>query len=212
MSLTMSVGLLAFLHREDSDCVEQLQAALADVNRLLVAEGLPEHHEPASLPPIETGPHLGGFPYSWLHYLRRAYAYAVRCPGDLKPLEEDDDPTTDDILDRELSRCSSHLICHSDCEGFYVPIDFPEPLYATREIEIEGGMLGSSQGVLRELVRVAPLIGIQLKDGVLSARQAREMSEEEPGKHPYWLERQVWLTFHEKANASVRYASAICFG
>jgi len=37
-------------------------------------------------------------------------------------------------------------------EGFYVPVEFPEPIF-------DYGLLGSSQGLLRELIYLAPFLG-----------------------------------------------------
>ena len=87
-----------------------------------------------------------------------------------------------------------------------------ETLYPDERGMIPGDMLGSSQGALRELIKVAPLIGIKLsKGGTLSDRQAKVLSQEEQGVHPYWLERQVWFSFYETASASVRYKTALVF-
>lgn len=105
-----------------------------------------------------------------------------------------------------------HLICHSDSEGFYVPIDFPEPLYDEEEGRIPGGgILGSSQRALQETIQAAPLIGIPLEDGHLSDEAAKCIAEEADQSHPYWIERQVWLTMYESFRQSVEYKCAVIF-
>ena len=62
--------------------------------------------------------------------------------------------------------------------GLLRPIDFPEPLYDELPDGdphcIEGGILGSSQGAMRELVRVAPLLDISLTAGILGDEQEIE--------------------------------------
>src|SRR5262245_11428519 len=99
---------------------------------------------------------LDHFPCSWLHYLRRAVAYARQAPDEFGPIPEGEDPTEVDLIDRELSEATSHFICHSDGEGYYVPIDFPEPLYSEKEDEFAGGgILGSSQRALAEVLLAA---------------------------------------------------------
>jgi hypothetical protein len=103
----------------------------------------------------------------------------------------------------------SHIICHSDVEGFYVPIDFRDPIYDDR---IWGEWLGSSQRALAELVLAAPLLGIPLRKGRLSDKAARLIAEEEDDAHPCWRERRVWLKFFEAARLSVEYGTAISFG
>jgi hypothetical protein len=214
MGLAMSVGQLAFLRREDPDGYEPLLKAFADVNRVLEANGLPPHHEPEELPDLVERYTSIGQPYSWLHYLRRAIAHVLRGRKKLTPCTGD--PTEDDLYDRVLCSSDSHIICHSDCEGYYVPSDFPEPLYDDlpdgAEHCIAGGILGSSQGAMRELVLVAPLLKIRLGRKGLSDREAAKIDKEEEEDSPFWVERQVWLKFYEKARLSIEHGTAIVFG
>jgi hypothetical protein len=104
----------------------------------------------------------------------------------------------------------SHLICHSDGGGFYVPIDFPEPLYDEPDGELGGGILGSSQAALRELLQVAPLIGIQMENKLLPDSTAEEINNEESG--PYLIERKVWLKLFERFRLSVQHRTLVAFG
>jgi hypothetical protein len=222
VGLAISVGNLAFALQNDPEAVEWLREGFREVNRVLDAHGLPRHAEPESLTDTADRPGLSwdrgmrrglwrsGMPYSWLHYLRRAVAFARQAPGEFRPLEQGDDPTADERLDYELSVVmDSHVICHSDCEGFYVPIDFPEPLYDDRDQGIPGGILGSSQRALTELVLTAPMIGIVLRDGELSDRDAIALGEESEGSHPYWIERHAWLYFSERLRQSIASGSAL---
>jgi hypothetical protein len=129
MGLAVSLGVLACDSDADPDGVKWLRAGFRQVNQVLAAHGLPPHEEPECLPDIPYRGQLLGFPYSWLHYLRRAVAFARQAPEQFCPVAEGENPADDARIDRELSVVlDSHLICHSDCEGFYVPIDFPEPL------------------------------------------------------------------------------------
>jgi hypothetical protein len=214
MGLAMSVGQLAFLRREDPEGYEPLLKAFADVNRVLEANGLPPHNEPEELPEMVERSTGVGQPYDMLHYLRRAVAHAMRGRKKLTPCTGD--PMEDDLYDRVLFSCESHVICHSDCGGFYVPIDFPEPLYDDLPDDdddcIEGGILGSSQGAMRELVLVAPLLKIRLTRGRLSDKEAAKIDKEEEGDTPFGTERYVWLKFYEAARLSIEYGTAIVFG
>jgi hypothetical protein len=217
MGLSIGVGLIPYLRREDPEGLVWLRAELVEVNRVLRCNGLPPHEEPEDLPLLRSRSTGVGQPYGMLHYLRRAVAHALRGQQQLTPLAPgEDDPTTDDNYDAVLFSFSSHVICHSDCEGFYVPIDFPEPLYDDLPDSdphcIAGGILGSSQGAMRELVAVAPLIGIELENGDLSERQIEQLNREEPDEHPFSTERYVWFRFYEAARMSVQYTTAIVFG
>ncbi|GAA1538583.1 hypothetical protein GCM10009730_54720 [Streptomyces albidochromogenes] len=76
----------------------------------------------------------------------------------------------------ELAMPSSHLLCHADNGGYYVPVDISEPLFLPEEDEVLGyGMVGSSQRLQSELVWLAPGIDIHPdEDGTLSsAEQAK---------------------------------------
>src|SRR6202008_5022884 len=122
---------------------------------------------------------LMSMPYSFIHYLRRAYAHRAADPAWMAaPLDEDEDPTDDPVLEEETEMLSSHLLCHSDAEGFYVPVDFDDVLFEEAEDgELPGGMLGSSYRLLDELVVVAPALGIRLDDGQLSDAEARRIDD-----------------------------------
>jgi hypothetical protein len=211
MGLAVAVGVLA-ADDADPEGVEWLRAHFRQINRVLAAHSLPLHEEPECLPDFPFRGQLLSFPYSWLHYLRRAIAFARQAPDQFCPVAEDADPSADERLDREYSVfLDSHLICHSDTEGFYVPIDFPEPLYEDQEGELPGGILGSSQRALQEVCQAAPLLGIPLEDGKLSDEAARSIAKEEYRPNCYWIERQVWLTMFEALRHSLEFKCAVEF-
>jgi hypothetical protein len=140
-------------------------------------------------------------------------AFARQAPEEFCPLADGEDPTADERLDSELSVfLDSHLICHSDTEGFYVPVDFPKPLYDDDENGFPGGgILGSSQRALQETIGAADLLEIPLEEGKLSDEAAKSIVEEQDGAHPYWIERKVWLTMFEAFRHSVEYKCAVVF-
>lgn len=216
MGLAISVGQLAFLRDEDPNEVEAFRDELRAVNRVLTANGLPPHEEPESLPEITECVSIGSIPYGWLHHTRRAVAYALRPGRRFLPLRDGEDPAADDLYDDVLFSCESHIICHSDCEGFYIPIDFPEPLYDDLNDDdprvICGGILGSSQAGLRELVLAAPLLDIPLTDGRLADADAVAISEEAEEGHPHEVARKAWLLLFKRLQQSVEFRSAVVFG
>jgi len=170
---------------------------------------LPLHHEPEQVPKLPYRGHLIGMGYSGLHYLRRAVAFARQAPEEFCPLPEGEDVTSDLRVDEELFvRMDSHLICHSDCEGFYVPIDFPIPVYND---DLPGGCLGSSQRALAEILLAAPLLGIPLEGEKLADEVAASIVQETEDSHPYAIERQVWFTLHECLRHSIEYKCAVVF-
>jgi hypothetical protein len=212
MGLAISVGLLADLLENDLEGAEWVREELEKINSALRKHGLPEHTEPETLP---TSPYRGqilSFPYSYLHRLRRALAYARQAPEEFAQIDRTREPDEDPLIDDELSvYMDSHIICHSDCEGYYVPIDFADVIYGETDDDIPGGMLGSSYRVLDELVQTAPVLDIRLTDGRLSDDEARSLAGEQDG-HPYEIERIVWFSFYEAARLSIEYKVVIAFG
>jgi len=126
LGLSVTVGDLAQLIASgelDADVLQEIRAEYDALSAMLVEQGLGPHIEPEQL---DEWPYRGqtlGFPYSSIHYLRRARAYQ-RAGLELVPAESDaaDDPILQGEYARPLS--SSHLICHADDQGFYVPKDF----------------------------------------------------------------------------------------
>ena len=162
MGLAVGVGVLADLNANDEDGAGWLRERLGKVNRVLADNNLPTHTEPKELPALRSRAPIGSFPYSFLHYLRRFAAHVWAKPGwKPEPFPEDEDPARDPLVTDEMAMLSSHLLCHSDAEGYYVPIDFEDPIFAETDM-VPGGMLGSSYGLMRELVAVVPALGVKL--------------------------------------------------
>jgi hypothetical protein len=215
MGLSIGVGALT---SKDKEGVAYYRDCFNEVNRLLKSNELPEHKEPARLPRMDRRRRsVIGQPYGDLHHLRRAVAYAMRRRRKLPDFGEAE-PTEDEMYDRVLNSFGSHVICHSNCEGFYVPIDFKEPLYDDLKDSdphcIVGGILGSSQGAMRELVKVAPLLGIRLNKGKLNNREFARVDTLCRKTKDWSLSNALnaWLNFFEAARLSIEHDTAIVFG
>jgi hypothetical protein len=214
MSLEIQIADLAiFLTDSDADAeeIEDFKQVYRDLDRFLKARGLPGHVEPETLPPLESNCDVGNFSYQSLHRLRRAYVYQRK---NLKffPVADalDDDPVLKD--EYENPTFTSHLVHFSDCEGFYVPLDFAEPLYADDDENVLGGGVGSSPRLRAELVMVAPLLAIPLADGRLVQEVAAELGNfDRQSAHPLGSERMIWLALFEAACQSIEFKSAIRF-
>src|SRR5262249_18708623 len=151
MSLAISVGVLACAPDADPEAVKYDRKNFRHVNRVLAANGLPPHVEPESLPPFRYRGQLISFPYACTPYLLRAVAFALRAPDQFSPVRQGEDPARDRRIDAELyTFAESHLICHSQTEGYFVPIDFPDLLCDKRKGGLPGRLLGSSQRALEE--------------------------------------------------------------
>jgi len=211
MGLAVEVGALAGLAEVDPEGAEWLEQGLAVANRLLAEAGLPQHTEPVALAVPPSRASLCSFPYSFIHYLRYAYAHRVADPAwTAAPLPDSLEPCDDPIVQRELERMSSHLVCHSDAEGYYLPVEFTDLLFDEAD-ELPGGVLGSSYRLASELVFVAPALGIALQNGQLSDEEAARVDTLSAIDEGLYREHAAWLALYEAARLSIACRTAIVF-
>ena len=213
MGLGIGLGIVRNVAGDDEgeawarSSLQKLQAALA-------AEGIEGWTEAEQIDPPDAGMrrHTSSFPYSFLHYLRRAYAIRATGEAVLPTHSEADLESASRIVEDEASMLSSHLLCHSDAEGYYVPVAFGDPCFLDASAGVAGaGMVGSSVTLLGELRALAPAIGITLEpDGTLSDAEAARLAAVREGS-PWLREHTVWLALHERCRASVRYGLTIVF-
>lgn len=195
----------------DPGWAEDLRESLARVSEALVRSGLKPHDEPEDVERMSARVAYDSFPYSWLHYLRRVYAH-VKADSKFvaRPLPEDQDPGGDPVLEEEYGRERSHLLCHSDSEGFYVPQDFRALVFCD-ESECPGGPIGSSYRLIEELVEVAPALGITLSDGRLADPEADRINEDILSDEGLYRELAAWLMLYDAARFSIERGAAIVF-
>lgn len=213
MGLAIGVGMLAEYDRTDSDAARRMRRDLDEINASLDEHDLPRHREPTD---FDTPPRLRAsmtsFPYSWLHYLRRFAAHVMRDPKWVPyPVEPDEDPASDPVLHQMYGRMSSHLLCHSDSEGYYVPVEFDD-LLVDSDGELPGGVVGSSYRLRDELLSLTDQLEIGVDDrGQLSDDRVDELSRQRPSNVPFARERLVWLALFEAARASLEHDTTIVF-
>ncbi|MGZ3424514.1 MAG: hypothetical protein ACXVEE_42030, partial [Polyangiales bacterium] len=118
------------------------------------------------------------------------------------------DPSEDRAVEDAGTTFDFHLLVHSDCEGYYVPVDFAEVVF---DDELPGGMLGSSQRLMRELVEVAPALGITLENGTLSDAETRRINKIAETDGPLYRELLAWIALYEAARISIRDRCTIVF-
>jgi hypothetical protein len=211
MSLGVTVGILSELSEADPEGVDYYRGIFAAVNELLAENGLPAHQEPESLPALSNRCSVGSYPYGFLHHLRRAYAHRLLDDTFVAAQSQPGEDCSDDpAVQQQVEDMASHLICHSDAEGFYLPMDFEPVLFDDTE-RVPGSMVGSSYRLLEELVFVAPALGITLQDGRLSDDEADAINQDSESETGPWIERLVWLSLYEAARLSIEHRAAICF-
>ncbi|WP_419996759.1 hypothetical protein [Streptomyces boninensis] len=179
----------------------------------------------AGLPPVPVNSYMpglsgdvapvAGFDYDALHFLRRAYLLQ-QCGLEVAPVGELGSDYEQLLEMFEQTAQQSHLVWHYDHAGAYVPVDFPHPL-ANDELLEGGGPLGSSQGLMRELITIAPALGIDPDNPPPApAPPTRPTDLSEPAEvaydtGPFARERHVWLGLHAATTRSLAQGSMIIF-
>jgi hypothetical protein len=226
MGLTICVGILPELRMSDPEGYEHHKVQLDRVSALLVRSGLPPHHESDGSEYWEADM----YGYSGLHYLRRVAAYlalrgALPGPGDDDASE---DPVLDEYYDivartgrglrallgkaRRRQLGYDHMLLHSDAEGYYVPVEFDDVLFGN-ERRIAGGMVGSSQALLRECERLRAALAIPA-DSDPDAEELADAAARQgdgDGWRRYGVEALVCVRLHHAAKLSVAQGAAIVF-
>jgi hypothetical protein len=212
MGLAVCIGVLSDLVKEDEDGAASLLDQFRLVNDLLIANGVEPFEEPDTLPELRGRCPINGYPYSFLHYLRRVAAIRANEPDFIaEPLGEDEEPHSP-WIEIETEKLTNHLLCHSDADGYYVPKPFKIVLFAEPDSEISGGgIVGSSYSLRDDLVAVAPALKITLSDGELSESEASRISEIIESESPLWIEHLVWFDLFEASRLSIKHGTAIVF-
>jgi hypothetical protein len=229
MGLDLTVGFLAEMIAFDEEAAESFKDKMISLNEYLASVELAAHHEPEMCDVVSYEMHS----YSGLHYLRRIAAH-LDLHGVLPAPGEDDelkDPVVDEYnrladqgepgflgrLFRRPMRARSfdHLMLHSDCEGYYLPQDFPNVLFPPQELEIPGGMVGSSNRLMEECKRLAQALQLPL-DIDPEAEEVWEAGFDSEGKvysdwKRYGVESYICLRLHRASEQSLKTGAAIVF-
>lgn len=218
MGLAIDVGHLASFRGSDPEAAQWVAGDLLKVNEVLAELNLPTHREPTELPAFNSRAPIESFPYSYLHYLRRLYARMVNdSTWTPVPVAEGEDPARDPAVEEQTFMLNSHLLCHSDCEGYYFPIELEELVFdeeapAGQNGRIRGGTLGSSISLRIELIGIAPSLGINLDgEGNLSDEEVARIESRIGNQDPWETELIVWIALFEACRLSLELSSAIVF-
>ena len=214
MGLALEVGLLADLRVNDEEGYEHLTQQFVLINEALKAEDLPSHNEPVELDRIWS---CGMYGYSGLHYLRRIAAHIwnngkLPGPGDRNV---PDDPLILDAICMVNATPFQHLLCHSDSQGYYLPIDFEDVIYPDRKLKIAGEMIGSSYRLLAKCERLAAVLELPL-DLDHNDKSVWEAVEHQGAKskekwQSYGIESFTCLALVNACRVSIQVGAAIVF-
>ncbi|MGR7813725.1 hypothetical protein [Lacinutrix undariae] len=212
MGLAITSGILADFAKNEPEGYEAYKVIFENINTILTENGVAPYKEPDAL----EGKTLssGGFSYGFLHYLRRFAAHVWENEFDESwvptPFSPEEEPEGDAILEDHYSYLSSHLLTHSDSEGFYIPVELPEVLYDTDKAPVPGAMIGSSYDLLKELKSLTKHLGITLnEDDIIS--NLSELNEKIKNEGDFWIETLVCATLLDAAKFSINNKTAIVF-
>ncbi len=234
MGLEIFVGRLAQAHRDDPEEAEFFAEQYEELNVTLARAGQEPHHEPLDYPEDDVF-EAQMYGYSGLHTVRRlaahlaasgvlpeplvAPAQASKDPVLANRYASDEEPRSrPSLLDRLLGRKPvireqfSHLINHSDAEGFYVPRELPRVIV---DENLTGGYIGSSVRLLAECRIIAAAIELPLSldpegDEVFDAAEAP--AADGPLWQQYGVESFCLLRLIKAAELSVKHGAVISFG
>ncbi|MGV9786701.1 hypothetical protein [Streptomyces sp. NPDC003435] len=214
MGLNIVVGVL--VDATNDDYTEMVRADFITVGELLERAGAGHWAEP-DLDDGE-GAEFEGWGYSGLHTLRRLAVHLAASGRLPEPLNRSRRATDDPLLNQVYEALPSdppgpfdHLVHHSDCEGYYVPVDFDHVIV---DETAPGGYLGSSVRLLAETHRLAEALGLPEdldpdSEDVFDAADAEEPAAE--GWQRYGVESYVCLQLLHAAQLSVSTGAAIVF-
>lgn len=151
MGLAITVGLLADLARTDAEAADQMRHQFSILAREMAAAGLAPHREPEDCEVWSAE----GYGYTGLHALREVAGLVwqgLPIPAD-HLLTGEATPNAEVLFETAAAACAperrqsifarllgekpptrpplppfAHLMLHSDAQGFYVPVDFAQPL------------------------------------------------------------------------------------
>ena len=212
MGLNIVVGVTAGAWDEYADVREHF----AVIGRLLDRAGAGQWAEPE----LDEQDVLEGdmWGYSGLHAVRRAAVYLARTGALPAPLAEAHRAADDPLLKKAYAQPPGqpagpfdHLIYHSDCEGYYVPVDFGQVIV---DEGLPGGYLGSSVRLLAETRRIASALSLPEdldpdSDEVEAACNADARDAE--GWQRYGIESYACLRLIRAARHSVATGAAIAY-
>jgi hypothetical protein len=213
MGLNMVVGVLS---DAEDDYTEMLRADFVAIGELLERAGAPQWTEPDLVEAEDAEFEMWG--YSGLHAVRRLAVHLAAGGRLPEPLHEAQRATDDPLLSKVYKTLPGdppgpfdHLIHHSDCGGYYVPVDFTHVIV---DKKAPGGYLGSSVQLLVETRRLAEALGLPEdldphSEEVFEATEAEEPAGE--GWQRYGVESYVCLQLLQAAKLSIATGAAIAF-
>ncbi|MCJ1676257.1 hypothetical protein MTF65_02550 [Streptomyces sp. APSN-46.1] len=141
----------ALVDAEDDDYTEMVRADFVAIGELLERAGARQWTEP-DLDEEECA-EFEAWGYSGLHTIRRLAVHLAAVGRLPEPFDRTQRATADPLLSKVYEALPSdppgpfdHLVHHSDCEGYYVPVDFAHVIVDKKGTRRLPGLFGATAG------------------------------------------------------------------
>ncbi|NER00547.1 MAG: hypothetical protein F6K30_28270 [Cyanothece sp. SIO2G6] len=205
--MSLTIGILRGLSREFAD-KKINQTMSSEINSVLEAHGLARYTEDfelcdknLTLPEVVCS-------YKDLHCLRYLSAKIIENDFCLEKISLKGKCKISPKLRNKIYRDKkSHLICHSDFDGYYIPVDFSEVIREPDTV----GWLGSSFQLCRELTEIAKSLNFELGEYMPDLKKLSNERGEELKETTFRNQKWLLLCLYNIAKASIVHNSAIYF-
>lgn len=156
--------------------------------------------------------------YTEIHHLKRYAAYiqeySAPPPEPFKARYAINDPVLENVIEQEKA-LFPHLIDHSDSDGFYIPVDFPDPLWIPSEDigrkEDSDFMdmisIGSSFQLKEELLKINEFLQVDSSEVINNF----DIYFETIQKDRWYTEKWCWSVLYYMAHNSIEHKLSIIF-
>lgn len=233
MGLSIVVGILPELKKNDPADLDYFHDQFRRVNQALHHAHVAEHKEPEEADGVPWIFDMKGF--KTLHYLRRLAAYL--CLRDTLPSPGDEDCSTDPINEQwcmwatghqpktfmaqllgnrtEETLPYEHLMVHHDGNGFYLPQHMKRVVIAPESYGVMGeNIIGSAYSLMDDCQRIAEAIDLPL-DVDPESEEVQEACEKQGKVTGSWqqfgIESYACLQLNLAASTSIASGCAMVF-
>lgn len=213
MSLEITVGLLYLLSNiGEYEGLNYYKDMFNDINKVLKRHNIDTYKEPINLKREEI--FYFQIKYSVVASLKKLAAYIALNEVLPSPNYQNKNIIEQYMKEKKHKHSFDHLILHSDCDGFYVPVQFNEIVLLEPSLNIEGTIIGSSYKLIKECELIANFLGLPL-DLDLESEEIDEIFESENLGPERWKEYIVesfaCLVLYNAARRSICLGASVVF-
>lgn len=214
----ITVGILRQLKCSgDIDRFNYFSVIFQRLNQALVSEGHSSYSEPSHTNGVFW---TVGMEHIGLYYLKRMAAHIALYEELPQPVysqsfnADESYYTYIDTLGLSAENLRfDHLVFHSDCLGFYLPVDFETVIFPDIQLEIPGDMIGSSYRLRDECRIIAKYLELESEFRFQPDQFLKACEHPEGGAlwQRYPVESYVCIVLYQASLKSIQSGAAIVF-